>query len=192
MARSARLGLARVLPAATLAIVALAAACTDPVRDQAIEQLGPEAPGVPPGPEHRPGQPCLLCHAEGGPASDAPFAVAGTVYENESPNSPGAADVEVRFVDAANGAPRVPVFTNRSGNFFVRQAEWADLTYPFKVGLFRDDVSVQTMATTVNREGSCNHCHRKNPPEPLTDLDVELARRSYGQIYVTAGTGGAP
>src|ERR1700683_3328645 len=34
----------------------------NPVLDDAIADLGPEKPGVHPGPLHRPGQPCLLCH----------------------------------------------------------------------------------------------------------------------------------
>jgi hypothetical protein len=175
--------------ASALALVVLSAACTDPLRDQAIGELGPEDVGGP-GPEHRVGQPCLLCHSAGGPASSKPFAVAGTVYENEAPGSPGAPDIEVRFVDAENGAPRLPIVTNRSGNFYVYESEWPDLTYPFRVALFKGGALAQPMTTTVNREGSCNYCHRPNAPEPRDDRDVELARRYYGQIYVTPGGGG--
>ena len=76
--------------------------CTDPVRDQQIERLGGEDPRVPPGPEHRPGQPCVLCHSDGGPASDLKFAIAGTIFETSSPESNGAEGVKVFFIDAAS------------------------------------------------------------------------------------------
>jgi hypothetical protein len=178
-------------PVLGLGVATLAAACTDPVRDSAIAGLGPEDPGGA-GPEHRAGQPCLLCHAAGGPADGSRFAVAGTVYENESPTSPGAAGIEVRFVDLLNDAPRVPVITNAAGNFYVYERDWPKLIYPFKVALFRDGKLAQAMTTTVNREGSCNYCHRPNAAPPFDDVDVETARRFYGQIYVTPGRGGEP
>src|SRR5262245_50333962 len=57
----------------------LAVGCTDPVRQAQIDKLGPEDPAVPVGPDHRPGQACVLCHSEGGPASSKAFAIAGTV-----------------------------------------------------------------------------------------------------------------
>lgn len=58
-------------------VVILAAAC-DPVRSDAVAALGGEAPGVPHGPTHRPGQPCLLGHSN--------FAVAGTVFTDVGRN----------------------------------------------------------------------------------------------------------
>ena len=57
----------------------LFAACFDPVHDDAVEALGPEKRGVRPGPNHRPGQPCLTCHGDQGPA-EPEFALAGTIY----------------------------------------------------------------------------------------------------------------
>ena len=54
-------------------------ACGDPTHDRAVEVLGGEAPGVPEGPLHRPGQPCVTCHGDSGPASGE-FSLAGTVY----------------------------------------------------------------------------------------------------------------
>ena len=48
---------------ASVALAALATTCTlDPVQSEAVADLGGEAPGVAPGPLHRPGQPCLVCH----------------------------------------------------------------------------------------------------------------------------------
>ena len=50
-------------------------ACGDPVHDARVAALGDERPGVPAGPNHRPGQPCLACHGGDGP-SDVELAVA--------------------------------------------------------------------------------------------------------------------
>ena len=67
-----------------LAVVAAASggvlSCYDPVHDQEVAALGGEAPGVSPGPTHRPGQPCNVCHGGVGPAN-LRFSVAGTVYQ---------------------------------------------------------------------------------------------------------------
>ena len=65
----------RAVHAIAVCLLATSTSCTDPLRDREIEALGDEAPGVSPGPEHRPGQPCVLCHSDGGPASSKPFAV---------------------------------------------------------------------------------------------------------------------
>ncbi|MBX3188802.1 MAG: hypothetical protein KF819_17420 [Labilithrix sp.] len=162
-------------------VAALGTSCTDPARDQAIARLGGEEPGVPEGPLHRAGQPCLLCHSEGGPASSKPFAVAGTVYETSAPNSGPAAGVEVRFIDSSKGQPFGRIVTNEVGNFWVPEIDWPTLTYPFKVGIVRGDKN-KTMATLVNREGSCNFCHDPFAAEP---------RSSIGGVYlVTAAAGG--
>lgn len=169
--------------AALLAIATFAASCTDPVRDAAIERLGGEAGGVSEGPEHRPGQPCVLCHSEGGPASSAPFAIAGTIFETKDPRSKGAENVNVFFIDASS-AQRTYT-TNAAGNFYIPESEWADLTFPFKVGIVKNGKIVE-MRTTVNREGSCNFCHKPNPGSPYS-LKGDDTRESVGQVYVTAG-----
>ena len=169
-----------------LGLVAVATSfvsCTDPVRDRAIERLGEEDPAVPMGPQHRPGQPCLLCHSEGGPASDAPFAIAGTIFETAKSDSAAAADVDVLFVDS-NNATRNFV-TNAAGTFYVREAEWSDLAYPFKTGIRKQGGTPLLMNSTVNREGSCNFCHKPNPGSRYAFPDDD-PRESVGQIY--AGT----
>ncbi len=159
----------------------LLAACSDPTRDHQIERLGGEDPAVQPGPEHRPGQPCVLCHSAGGPASNHPFVVGGTIFQTDAPNSPGAENVEVRFVDARSNGPSDQVFTNAAGNFYVEESSW-DVTYPFRVGIYKDKKLVAEMSTTVNRDGSCATCHT-----PLVPGDDDLARMSVGQIYVKIG-----
>src|SRR5262245_6092986 len=88
--------------------------CGDPVKDLAVDALGPEAPGVPEGPLHRPGQPCLVCH-DGGEARA--FAMAGTVYlapDSDLP-APGAS---VHMADAWGGS--AVALANCAGNFFVK------------------------------------------------------------------------
>ncbi len=168
-------------------VVAVAAAasasCTDPVRDAAVAELGPEDPNVPPGPDHRPGQPCLLCHSENGVASDSPMAVAGTVYTDKD-GKKGLADVEVSFVDARNGGPIEKIVTSDSGNFFVPVAKWSPpgLSYPFRVAIVKDGKVLQAMASTVNREGSCNYCHRP-PDAPSSLTDEERKRRFTLPVY---------
>jgi hypothetical protein len=170
----------RILFAALCAPFALS--CTDPVRDRQIERLGEERDGVPQGPEHRPGQPCVLCHSEGGPASDKPFVIAGTVFESNAADSAGASGIRVYFVDASN-AQRTYV-TNAAGNFYIPEAEWKDLTYPFKTGIKQGTSKPIEMMSTVNREGSCNFCHKPTPGSPLS-LPGDDPRESVGQIFVT-------
>ena len=42
------------------------AACVDESHELQVQALGAEVPGVPMGPLHRPGQPCLVCHGDQG------------------------------------------------------------------------------------------------------------------------------
>ena len=58
---------------------ALVGCFVDPVHDEQVAALGPEPAGESPGPLHRPGQPCLVCHGGLGPAHQS-FSVAGTVF----------------------------------------------------------------------------------------------------------------
>ena len=166
--------------ACVLALACLFMSCTDPVKDRAIERLGGEDPRVPMGPEHRPGQPCVLCHSPGGPASSKPFVIGGTVFETSSPASNGAAGVQVLFVDASSAMRQYE--TNGAGNFFIPESEWSDLTFPFKVGLLKNGKPIP-MSTTVNREGSCNFCHKPNPGSRYA-LPGDDPRESIGQIFV--------
>jgi hypothetical protein len=174
-----------------LGLAVMFVSCSDPVRDQAIERLGGEDPRVPTGPEHRPGQPCLLCHSDGGPASDFKFAVAGTVFETNAADSNGADGVQVFFVDAASAMRSAT--TNAAGNFFIPDSEWSDLTFPFRVGLLKDGANNNNpipMTTIVNREGSCNFCHRPTPGSPLA-VPGDDPRSSIGQVFVANAAAGA-
>lgn len=175
---------------ALVASVMLAVACTDPVRDRQIAALGGEDPAVPIGPDHRPGQPCVLCHSAGGPAEDKPFAVAGTVYETAAPGSPGAEGVIVKFVDAVQSAPRTSPRTGPSGNFYVPESDWPELTFPFRVGLYLEGQTrpVQEMQTLVNREPSCNACHVPNGRPPYSPEEASFNKTVFNQIYLRGGS----
>jgi hypothetical protein len=157
--------------------------CTDPVKDRAIERLGGEDPAVPTGPEHRPGQPCVLCHSEGGPASNKPFVIAGTIWDTNRADARGAEGVQIFFIDAASATRNYQ--TNAAGNFYIPEGEWSDLTFPFKTGIVAKDGKQFPMISTVNREGSCNFCHRPTPGSPYA-IQGDDARESIGQIYSTA------
>jgi hypothetical protein len=167
------------------------AACSDPVRDLREASVGPEDPQGP-SPDHRRGQDCLVCHdAEGGAKPE--MIIAGTVFADPSAGAAGAENVEIEFVDANNGGPIFNPFTLASGNFFVTREQWPRQVFPFKVRLKTENGNVVPMTSTVNREGSCNFCHRPTPPEPYTDQDREIARRSTTQIYLSATPrGGGP
>ncbi len=118
---------------ATLA--ALDAGCADPVHDAEVTALGPEAPGVSPGPTHRPGQPCLTCHGGEGPGG-LTFVTAGTVYAYPYGVTPkqGVSGGVVHLVDA-NGSG-FDATTNSVGNFYVTTDQWSP-TFPLG-GLSQD------------------------------------------------------
>jgi hypothetical protein len=126
--------------------------CGDPVQDQAVAALGAEAPGVPKGPLHRPGQPCVLCHSKQGGAPI--FLLAGTVYVFANSLMP-IEDVKVNLIDSFD--KKFTATTNCAGNFFVRPEDYAS-DAPLWVSLQRDDVNRQ-MDTAIYREGSCAGCH---------------------------------
>ncbi|HWL86476.1 MAG TPA: hypothetical protein VNO21_11775 [Polyangiaceae bacterium] len=137
----------------------MVASCTDPVLDDEIAKLGDEPAQPGEGPNHRPGQPCVLCHQQGGPAKTH-FAVAGTVFDVADPAvAKGVKGVQVLFVDSGGSYPRVSVFTNDVGNFYVLDSDWPTLQFPFHVKLYKAGTS-RLMNSHVGREPSCSGCHR--------------------------------
>jgi hypothetical protein len=83
-----------------------------------------------------------------------------------------------------------PVAALAAGNLFVPLSEWSDLTFPFIVGLRTMQGKPVPMSSTINREGSCNFCHKPNLGSPLA-IQGEDQRQSIGQIFVAAAPGGS-
>lgn len=142
--------------------------------------------------EHRPGQPCLICHGPGHvprPPGEVQFQIAGTVFGAiDDPEDQGVAGVEVIVTDA-NGVVTT-VESNRVGNFMVSVNEGASeprvrergwlaipraLAFPLGVTI-RRDTDEQIMRTKIWRAGSCAHCHGTAP-----DTD------SVGRVYLFSG-----
>jgi hypothetical protein len=157
-----------------LLIVALLGACVlDPVNDERSADLGDETPGIPQGPLHRAGQPCLACHDE--------MLAAGTVYAIHGESAP-LRGVTVTLTDVS-GATKA-VTTNEVGNFFVEKNQW-NATFPLHATVTYGSTST-TMSSIIGRDGSCATCH----------LDP-LSRISAGPVYVAPtaallSDGGAP
>jgi hypothetical protein len=155
------------------ALVLAVTACADPVYDAAVAALGPEDPNVPVGPLHRPGQPCLLCHKQGGGA--VAFGFGGTVYLTIDAEQP-VANVTVWVLDANDGEFKTT--TNCAGNFFALATQYTP-AYPYWASL-RGGRIQRDMDSPSNREGSCAACHTATvgPASPgpvylIDDLDAQ-------------------
>ena len=142
------------VPLATLALTALAA-CYDPVHLDEVATLGPEIPGVPTGPEHRAGQPCLPCHGGDGPA-ELELAVGGTVYKTRG-SKDALISAKITITDARGYARSVR--SNDVGNFYIPRSDWPDMTFPLRAVLEAESVR-REMVTNINRNGGCATCHR--------------------------------
>lgn len=154
-----------------LAALALAGCLGTTPQDAERQALPDDEDGDP---EHRPGQPCLLCHG---------FAIAGTVY-NRASDSRGIEGAEVDIEDEAGH--RFVARTNRVGNFIIRvsggseprQRSRGQLDIPWEP-VFPLQISVrangteQVMESLAWREGSCAGCHG-----PTVEAD------SAGKIFV--------
>jgi hypothetical protein len=132
-----------------------------------VDELGGEDPATPVGPLHRPGQPCLVCHGDDGPA-ESRFSLAGTVYQKQASATP-LAGATVRFIDSTGAQYRVA--SNCAGNFYVGAANFAP-AWPIWMKVEWKSLSQEMVSPSV-REGSCGACHR-DPATPAT----------VGHIYV--------
>lgn len=133
--------------------------CTDPVHDERVQALGPETQGVPKGPLHRAGQPCLVCHDGNGPGN-IEMSLAGTVYQTNADFVP-AVDVVVDFTDALGRM--FSTATNCAGNFYVQPTDYTP-HYPLRTVVRYADVSID-MRTQIFRDGSCASCHQDPPSQ---------------------------
>lgn len=142
----------RIAPLAVLLAFAVPA-CFDPVHDERVAALGPEAPGVEEGELHRPGQPCTVCHGDKGPGSPS-FGIGGTVFKTDSRQTP-LAGAAVRLSD--EHLRTLVLTTNEAGNFYAESDEFP-LSFPLWVSIDWRGRSVD-MVTPVFRAGSCAECH---------------------------------
>jgi hypothetical protein len=158
-------------------LLATTPAC-DPVGDDAVAALGPETPGVRPGPFHRPGQPCLVCHT-GGLTSPPAFSVAGTIYQ--TPSSPiGLEGATVSLTDST-GSNFVTMASNVAGNFYVKPDDWNPVFPLSGVVVTSTTAGFAVMQSDIGRNGACASCH-VNPAGPA----------SPGQVCITLDEGGIP
>jgi hypothetical protein len=166
----ARLGLiSSALVAAGVAACAPAAlAPVDPQHELAVAALGAEDPKIPPGPLHRAGQPCMLCHDVDQAATT--FNLAGTLYRDNVSTTP-LTDADVLIVDAAGN--RFTARSNCVGNFYVGVAAFEPV-WPFWVTV-RQGANDSAMGSPIHRERSCAACHF-DPAGP----------RTAGQVYLTS------
>jgi hypothetical protein len=146
----------------------------DPVHQDAIAALGGETGGRP-GPEHRPGQPCLLCH-DGALGDPKQFSIAGTVLLRPTGTAPAqGATVELKAADGAS----FEAVTNRAGNFYILPEQFSP-KFPLLTTVAFQGQNI-AMLTNIGRDGSCAGCHVQ-PAGPS----------SPGQVYVQLQDGGVP
>jgi hypothetical protein len=150
-------------------------ACIDPVHDSDVAALGPDT--MSPGPTHRPGQPCLVCHGGSGPANLV-MSFGGTVYDTEGQSAPGVG-VTVQIEDVLGNFAFAT--TNSAGNFYVT-AHGFSPHYPVQMQVTSaDGNTTQQMLTHSSREGSCAVCHLPQPgPTSPGPVFVNLAPPSGG------------
>jgi hypothetical protein len=184
----------------------VAPGCSNPVIDTQIEALGGEQQGVPQGPFHRPGQPCVLCHSSYYGASPE-FAVGGTVFADQKGDSfKTVNDVQVVLTDSI-GETRT-LTTNCIGNFYVRKEDWdpqfplaAEIRYPVYNPTTGEPTldgegqvvrKVKAMGSYISRDGSCAHCHTLYGHGPTKSVNPDPAQQdilyyaSAGWIYCNA------
>jgi hypothetical protein len=168
--------------------LAAVAGCGNPVHDDAVAALGGEEPGVPRGPLHRPGQPCLVCHASDGPGAPQ-FATAGTVFQdsmNVFPHAIPMVGATVTFTDANNLVSQVE--TNCAGNFYVLHDDWvaAGVAFPIHMSVAWQSTS-STMISHMGKETSCATCHVYAIPamNGMPAMAPMPSESSVGQVYLS-------
>jgi hypothetical protein len=161
LARKARLGVSIALLAAG------SAGCQDPVHDAEVAALGPEQPGVPPGPDHRPGQPCLVCHGGSGPARFV-MSFGGTTFKRPlSFGKEALAGATIYLTDATGLSYEAE--SNCVGNFFIQPSEF-NPTFPVHDVSIALGVVNAEMQTHIGRNGSCASCHTGADDPSQVDL----------------------
>lgn len=157
--------LRHLLVGSAVAAAVAAAACSDPILSNLVDESGDEQDGIPRGEYHRPGQECTLCHQEGGKASSKPFTVAGTIFASAN-RDVGVDSVEVRLTDS--DGTKFIARTNCVGNFFVTQAEW-NPKFPILVAINKNGAQ-QNMSSPIGRNSGCGGCHKLTVQDRLSQL----------------------
>ena len=98
---------------------------------------------------------CLTCHKAGG--RGAAFVFAGTIFADKAATR-GAADVEIRVVDAKGVA--TTVHSDADGNFWAKGAP--SLAKPARAGA-RNAQAVRVQRDPIST-GDCNSCHTTTLP----------------------------
>jgi hypothetical protein len=156
-------------------VVAVLLGACDPVHDDAVAGLGGEVGNVRPGPLHRPGQACLLCH-DGALGDPSQFSVAGTVFLRLTGTEPArAATVELTAADGS----KFNALTNAAGNFYITPRQWSP-KFPLQSSVTFGGDKI-AMVSQIGLDGSCGGCHRETagPDSP-------------GRVYVMLDDGGVP
>lgn len=163
------------LVALSLLLGTLTVGCThDPVPQAKIDEL-PEESGDPSA-QHRPGQPCVLCHStyEG---AEPELALGGTVYGIGADGKPEAAPNRyVVIIDSAGDFRGI--CSNDAGNFFVKKEDWSEIAFPLTV-----QVGESRMRSLIGRDGSCATCHGL-PNDDALIPSTGASRDSAGVILV--------
>lgn len=141
---------------------------TDPTISDVTDELGPEQRGVPQGPTHRPGQPCVTCHHGSGPG-EPELSLAGTIYVDRDRDLP-LEGASVRFADALG--QRRTATTNCAGNFYIEADNWRP-SFPVWVEV-RLGAEAIAMETPIQRDGACASCH-SDPAGPDSPGHVYLS-----------------
>lgn len=143
--------------AVTMALVfAGALSCGDPVHSDAVDALGADVTA--PGPSHRAGQPCLVCHGGLGPASKE-FSFAGTLYQAQTTKD-ALEGASVTVTDSKNRKGSAK--SNSVGNFYIEATAFAPV-FPARVQISFPEGATQAMVTHIGHDGSCASCHADPP-----------------------------
>jgi hypothetical protein len=153
----------------------------DPVHHQEVSDLAGERDDLyPPNSEyHRPGEPCALCHSDKGPAHSI-FVLAGTVFWGPDDYTARVDNAYVRVLDAKK-TQRCFV-TNCNGNFFVRDSDFTDITFPLLISVERTvqpskneaTLVIKRMSGHIGREASCANCHVQGLRDYLSPGQIRM------------------